>query len=104
MTDNKGESRPLVQNFHQSAAAEGNNLAGLDMNGFVAGDAVDIGVVGGADLGDGHLFLFAEALDVENSGAVLGGDINANGLQLLGVADAVAQLDPQRFQLSDFRG
>ena len=31
-----------VENFHPSAAAEGDGLARLDVPGFVAGDAIDI--------------------------------------------------------------
>ena len=44
-----------VQNLHQSAAAEGDGLACLDVLGLVAGDAVDVRVVGRAD--DGNLVL-----------------------------------------------
>ena len=50
-------SLALVQNFHQSAAAKGNYLTGLDVDGLVAGDAVHIGVVRGADLGNRVLLL-----------------------------------------------
>ena len=35
-----------VQDLHQSAAAEGDRLASLDVQGLVTGDAVNIGVIG----------------------------------------------------------
>ena len=42
----------LIQNFHQSAAAEGNGIASLHMLGFVAGHAVHVRIIGRADGGN----------------------------------------------------
>jgi hypothetical protein len=88
----------LVQNFHQLAAAEGYHLAGLDMDGLVAGDAVDVGVIGSPNLRDRLLLLLVQTFNVEHSGLVFLGDINANGLQGFGFANTVAHFDPQSFQ------
>ena len=94
----------LVQDLHQSAAAEGNDLAGLDVHRLIAGNAVDIGVIGRADGRDLLLLLFGQAFNMEYGGLVLGGNINANGLQLLGAAHAVTHLDPEGLQLGSFGG
>ncbi len=56
-----------VQNLHQSAAAEGDGFAGLDVLGLVAGDAVDVRVIRRADDGDLVLLRKAQTLDVEGS-------------------------------------
>ena len=97
-------SMKSIQNFHQLAAAERNHLSGLDMLGLVAGDAVDVSVVRCPDLGDLLLFLLTHTLNVENCSLAFRGDVYAEGLQLLGSADAVAQLDPERLQLLSFCG
>lgn len=93
-----------VQNLHQSAAAEGDGVAGFDVLGFVAGDAVDVGVVGGADHGDLLGLLLAQTVDVERGGLVLAGDIHPDGRQGLVFAHAVAHLDPQGLQLGGLGG
>ena len=56
-----------VQNLHQLSAAEGDGLAGLDVLGLVAGDAVDVGVIGGADLGDLVGLLLGQTLNAEET-------------------------------------
>ena len=65
-----------IQDLHEPAAAGGEDLAGLDVDGLVAGDAVDIGVVGGPDLGDLLLLLLGKARDVEGGAALLEGSIS----------------------------
>ena len=69
----------LVQNLHQSAAAEGDGLARLDVQGLVAGDAVHIGVIGSADHGHFLGFLLGQTVDMERGSLVLAGDIHADG-------------------------
>ena len=99
-----GELHGLVENLHEPAAAEGDDLTGLDVLGLVADDAVDVGVVGGADLGDLVALGIAETLDVEHGHVLLAGHVHAHGLELLGLAHTVAHLDPQRLQLGGLGG
>ena len=94
----------LVQNLHQLPAAEGDGLASLDMQGLVAGHAIDVRVIGGADFGDLVGLFLGQTLNAESSSLVLAGDIHAQGNQVLVAASAVAHLDPEGFQLGLLSG
>ena len=93
----------LVEDFHQPAAADRNWLAGADVLGAVAEVAVDVRIVGRKHLGIGLGLRLAQSLNVELGGLMLRLDIDAHGLEALGLADAVAHFDPQGFQLRGLR-
>ncbi len=93
-----------VQNLHQLSAAEGDGLAGLDVLGLVAGDAINVGVIGGADLGDLVGLLLGQTLNAEGGGLVFTGYVHAQRDQVLVASGAVAHLDPESLQLGLFSG